>query len=122
MQQIKSFAGEFAGKKGYSRHIAARPVQARDQAELDWIGAERENNWNRGGGSLRRKGGWTRIERHDHGHPALNEFCRKWGQSKHTVIRPAIFYLHRPTLDEAGRSEALTECGHIAFFLSTGTR
>ena len=43
-QQIKPLARELGGEKTYCCDIAAGPVRAGNQAQLDWIGANREDS------------------------------------------------------------------------------
>jgi hypothetical protein len=108
-QQIKPLAHELAENRCQSCHVAAS-----DQAEFKRIGAEQEKYWNSRGGVPRRKRRGASIESHDHGHLALDEFCRKRQQSPSLVICPAEFYRHVAALDVARRCETLEECRYAA--------
>src|SRR5262245_23632415 len=47
LSELHPFRRDFTGHLRYASDIRAGPAQARDQSELDWIAASRENNRDR---------------------------------------------------------------------------
>src|SRR5262249_15591648 len=92
--------------------VAAGPVEAPDDAELDGIAADREHD----GYRCRRRLGcqYRRITalRHNERHMAAHEFCRQRGKPIVVTLRPAVFDRDVLAFDVAGFLQTLAECGN----------
>jgi hypothetical protein len=118
VQQSQPLRPERIEQEARSRRVAARPVEARNEANLDRVGTRCENDRDGRGRGLsgdRRRGAAGRC---DHGHLAADEIgCERW-QSVASTLGPAVFDRDIPAFDIAGFVETLAECGHVAGDLS----
>jgi hypothetical protein len=89
--------------------VAARPVEAGDEAQFDWIAATEENDGNGGGCGLgyQRRTGITG----DNGDLTANEVGRHGPQSIVLAFAPAIFDRNVPAFNVADLLQAVAECG-----------
>ena len=111
MQQPKQLCPKLRPHEADTGDIAARPVEAGDEAEFDRVAAAYEDDRDR---RSRRLGCNCRggVVRGDHCHLTAYQIGCEVGQSIVLVLRPAILDRHVPALDVAGLAQALAECGH----------
>ena len=108
VQQPKQLGRQVNNSKDDTRGVAARPVEACDQAGSDRIGSDDEYDRRRRGcgfGCLRR----PRATRYDRGHLPADEIGRQSRQPIWLIFRPAILEGDVPALDKSGVVEALPE-------------
>jgi hypothetical protein len=90
MQQLEPLSGQLSVKKRYACYVATRPVEADDEARLDRIDAEEEDDRNcrsrRLGSECRR-----RAVGDNHAYPPTNQIGRQIRQSIDLALRPAVF-------------------------------
>jgi hypothetical protein len=87
------------------REVAARTVEAGDEADLDRVGADPKNDRDC---LSRRLGGqccWCGV-RNDDGNLTANQIGGQGGQSIVAAFRPTVFDHHVPALDIAGLGQA----------------
>ena len=93
---------------GHARDVAARPVQAGDEAKLDRVGAQFEDDRNSRGRRLcrerRRSAG-----RGNHGHLTMNQIGHHRRQPITLILRPAVFDRDVLALDVAGFAQPLAK-------------
>jgi hypothetical protein len=92
--------------------ICARPVEAGDKAEFDWVGAGDKDD---GNGRRRRFGRERRCyapHRDDDGHLTSNQIGRQGGDPIILTLRPAVVDGHVPALDVAEFVQPYLESGH----------
>ena len=105
------FAASSTAEEAHAGDIAARPVEAGDEANSDRVGADREHDRNRRGGGFRgKRRSVARCD--DHCHLAADQIGRQRWQPIVLILRPAVFDRDVLTFDIAGLLQALTECGH----------
>jgi hypothetical protein len=75
---------------GHARNITAGPVKARDEAELDGIAADFEDNRNCLGCCLSRERGWS-GGRGNHSDLTMNKVVHHHQQPVTLTLSPAIF-------------------------------
>jgi hypothetical protein len=92
----------------HARKVAARSVQAGDQALLDRIAPDIEDNRDRGSRRLGRLCGRS-AGRGNHADLTTNEIGRQSRQAIVLVVRPAVFKRHVLPLDKASFAEPLAE-------------
>ena len=92
-----------------ARDIAARMVEALNQAQLHGVGPVFEDYRYRGSRRLCRQCDGRVTTGRYHGHRAANEVCDQRGQPIKVVFYPAIFDRDVSAFDIAGLTEALTE-------------
>ena len=86
---------------GHAGDVAARPVKAGDEAELDRVAARFEDDRNGRGRRLRRKR--RRSGRcGNHGHPTMNQISHHCRQPISSTLRPTVFDRHVLAIDVAG--------------------
>src|SRR5215831_2015591 len=117
MQQPKLLCPKLRRNEGDTGDVAARPVETGDEAELNRVAAGYEDDRDR---RSRRLGYNCRgdIMRSDHRYLPAYQIGREVGQSVVLVLRPAILDRHILTLDVAGFTNALPECGQITCTIS----
>src|SRR5262249_25436280 len=110
MQQPKPLCPKFRRQDGDTGHVAARPVETGNAAELNRVAAGCEDDRDRRSRRLGRncRGGVTRS---DHCHLTAYKIGCEVGQSIVLVLRPAILDRHVLAFDVAGFTSALPECG-----------
>ena len=109
-QQLQSLRPQHGVEKDHARDVAARPVEAGDEAVLDRVAPGREDDRYRRGCGLGRE---RRIAvPDDHGHRPANQFSHQSRQSIRAIFRRAKFDRDVLALDEAGFLQALAERGH----------
>ena len=109
-QQLQPLRAQHAGEKAHARDVAARPVEAGDQALLDRVAPAREDDRHRRGcglGRERRNG-----VPDDHGHRPANQIGHQSRQPIGLILRRAEFDRDVLALDEACFLQALAERGH----------
>src|SRR5262249_12456844 len=104
-------AGRKDGRGATRRHISARPVQAGHQTELDWVYPDKENNGDRCGGRLGRKGRRGAANRGDHRHLTAHKVSRQRRQLIVLPQREAVFERDVFSLDQARLLQALAGRG-----------
>src|SRR5262249_18039408 len=108
-------AGGFSARRDWRaatpRHISARPVQAGHQTELDWVYPDKENNGDRCGGRLGRKGRRGAANRGDHRHLTAHKVSRQRRQLIVLPQREAVLERDVFSLDKARLLQALAERG-----------
>ena len=75
VQQLQSLRRDFDAQLGHARDVAARPVKAGDEPDLDGVGAPFEDDWNGRGRRLCRKCGHS-GGRGNYGNFAMNQIGR----------------------------------------------
>ena len=109
-QQLQSLRPQHAAEKAHAGDVAARPVEAGDQALLDRVAAAPEDDRHRRGCGL---GGERRIVvPDDHGHRPAEQIGHQGRQSISLIVRRAILDRDVLALDEARVLQALPERGH----------
>jgi len=76
-QQFEPFRSQCGDGKVHAGHIAARPVEAGNEAEFDRVGAGRENDRNGRGRSFRGDCRRAAAGRKDHCHLTTNQIGRQ---------------------------------------------
>ena len=109
MQQLQALCDRADSEGAHTGHIAARSVEARDQAKLDRVGAHHENDWYRWGRRFGGQRGRRAVGRHDHSHPMLNQVGGHDRQSIVAALRPTIFDRDVLALDVASFGQALVK-------------
>src|SRR5262249_3979521 len=108
-------AGGFSARRDWRaatpRHISARPVQAGHQTELDWVYPDKENNGDRCGGRLGRKGRRGAANRGDHRHLTAHKVSRQRRQLIVLPQREAGFERDGFSLDKTRLLQALAGRG-----------
>ena len=94
------FAPSSAGEKAHAGDVAARPVEAGDEAAADRVAADREDDRNRCGCGLGRQRRSVPL-RDDHGHLPANQFGRQRRQPIELTLRPAVFDRDVLALDDS---------------------
>ena len=92
--------------------VAARPIEAHDQAGCDRIDAIYEDNWNRCGCRVGRKCRGAASRRDDHGHAPADNIPGQRYKSIGLTIRGAEINRHVPAFDVTGVFQGLAECRH----------
>jgi hypothetical protein len=77
VQQPKSLWQRRNIKQGYTRHVAARSVEARYKTQCNRVTAYPKDNRNRGGGSLGCQRSWRAGKHDDDIHLTANEISGK---------------------------------------------
>jgi hypothetical protein len=111
-QQLQPLCSQNGDERAHTRHVAARPVEAGDKAELDWIAASDEDDRDCRGGPFRRKRRDGTAARGNERDFAADEISRKRRQSVVLALCPTVFDCHIPALSEPGFIETLGKCGH----------
>src|SRR5262245_32934540 len=89
--------------------VAARPIHARDQAELDRIVSDAKRDGYRACGGFRGERCRSRKRRCDHHHLPLHEIGRQSRQALVSLLGPAIFDRDVVAVDVAVVCQALTK-------------
>jgi hypothetical protein len=98
-----------------SREVAAGPAKTGDEAKLDRVFADQEDDGNRRSCGLGcGDGRWTRG--HDHRDPSLHQFRRQRRQPIDLVVGPAVFDRDVLAFDQARVFQALAECTQAVSF------
>ena len=90
MQQFQPLWRDLHAQIGHARHVAARSVQASDEAEPDRIGPNFEYNRNGRGRRLGRERRRSSA-RSNNSHMTFNQIRRHRGQPINLLLRPAVF-------------------------------
>src|SRR5262245_53336887 len=109
VQQAEPLAGDQVAEPAHSGDIAARPVEARHVALLDWVAARREHNRN---GLGRRHGsqhGSAASRRGDHSDLAADQIRRKRRQSIVLIFCKTGFDCDVAAIDIAGFTQTTAE-------------
>ena len=109
-QQLQPLRPQHAAEKADARDVAARPVEAGDEAVPDRVAAGREDNRYRRGCGLGRER--RIVVADDHGHRPADQISRQSRQPIRLIFRLAEFDRDVLALDEAGFLQALAERGH----------
>jgi len=113
-QQLQPLRFELHAHHGDPGDVAARPVEAGNEGELERVGGHVEDDWN---GRRCRLGGHRRrgtADRNDRRNVPVDQLRRQRRQAIVMTLRPAVFEPHILTFDIAGRFQALMNRGHIA--------
>jgi hypothetical protein len=108
-QQLQPFPRDRRSEEARAGDIAARPVEASDEAQFDRVAATIEKDGNGGGcrlGDQRRTG-----IRYDHGDLTANQIGRQSRQSIELALGPAIFDRDVAAFDVVGILQTVAECG-----------
>ena len=101
VQQFQPLRRYLHVQLGHARDVAARPVKAGDEAELDRVAAHFEDDRNGRGRRLCRKRRRS-AGRGNHGHLTMNQIGRHCRQPIVLVFRPAVFDRDVLALDVTG--------------------
>ena len=102
-------------------HVPARPIETGDEAGLDRVAADVEDDRDRRGCRLGGEGRTETAGRRDHGHLALNQVGRQCRQSIALPFRPTIFDRDIAALDIAGLLQPLAKGGQVRHERSAAT-
>src|SRR5262249_13938652 len=111
MQQPQPLCPEISAELSEACDVSARPVEARNQADLHWIGRVREDNWNFCGGRFRRECGGGATSGRDNRYLALNQIGSQGWQAIELIVCPAIFDRNILAFGIAGLLQTLPEGG-----------
>src|SRR5262245_3776792 len=114
VQQFQSLRLEFLPQRGHARDVAARSVQAGDQAELHRITPGREDDRDRRGCALCRDCSEHLTGRGNHCHLSTDQVRSQSRQPVVLLLCPAIFDRDVSAFDIAGFGEALAEGAQAA--------
>src|SRR5262249_1090128 len=111
MQEFQPLRRQFTADKVDACRVAARPWDASDEPELDWVFGEDEDNGDRRG---RRLGCKRRSVAacDDYRNLSANQFERQLLQPVVFALGPAVFDRNVFALDKAGLLQALTKSSH----------
>src|SRR5262245_53805235 len=90
--------------------VAARSVQAGDEAKLDRVAAGAEDDRNCRGAGFGGERGWCSTGTDDDGNAATDQIGRQFRQPLGFIVRPSVFDLYVATLGEADFTQAFAEC------------
>jgi len=93
--------------------VAARSIEAVNEADFDRIGAARVHDRDRRGRGFGGESRGYAARRRDDGHRPVYEIGRQFRQPIVIAVGPTVFDRHVAALDIAGFTEALTECGQV---------
>ena len=96
------FGADSASNQLIAGHVAARPVEAGDQARPDRVSAAIEDDRDRRGRRFGRQSGAEAAGRGNHGHLAADQFGRQRRQSIALPVRPTVLDRDILALDIAG--------------------
>jgi hypothetical protein len=110
--QFQSFWPERRGAHRYGRGVAARPIEARNEAEFDWITSRRQDDWRRRDRGP--DGTYVDVETagEDHSHLAGDEIGRQRLQPIKLTFGPTEFDRHIAARDITVFIEPLAERRH----------
>jgi hypothetical protein len=103
MQQLHAFWSQNTHKGAYSGEIAAGSFETVDEAQLDRVGADREDNRNGSGRCVCRKCRWE-VDGNDHSHVPAHQFGRRKEGTKGRRISGDLVPVRNP----------ITRCGSCA--------
>src|SRR6516162_5234556 len=103
---------QLIGEKIDPRQIAARPIEAGDEAQPDRVFADAEGDRDRRRCRLGCECRSGTSGRNDYCYLPVNQFGCQLRQPLELTLSPAIFDRHVLALDIAGVLEALAECAH----------
>src|SRR5262249_17503295 len=117
VQRLQHFRHYVAGKKAHTGNVAAGPVQTIDEAHLDRIAADSENNWNR---SRCRLGGYRRVVRHcgNDRHSAPDQVASERRKPISLALGRSVLDYYILAFDIANLTQALAEFSqpmHVSF-------
>src|SRR5262245_6540994 len=90
--------------------VAARSVQAGDEAKLDRVAAGAEDDRNCRGAGFGGERGWCSTGTDDDGNAATDQIGRQFRQPLGFIVRPPVFDLYVAALGEADFTQAFAEC------------
>ncbi len=90
LQQLQLLRDQRIGEEAHAR-VAAWPVHAGHESELDRIGADREHDGYARGGGLGGERGSGRAAGGEYRDPAGHQLGRKRRQAIELIVRPAVF-------------------------------
>jgi hypothetical protein len=86
VHQLKVFCDHLTGENSDAREIAARTVEARNEATRDWVGANQKNDWDRLCRRLERMRSWCATPNNDNGHLTANQSRRDERQNRLSAL------------------------------------
>src|SRR5262249_11867516 len=87
VQQLQSLRRQQNGEKAHARDVAARPIEAGDKAELDWVAAGCKDDWPLRGCCLGRQCR-SSAAGSNHGHLTMNQIGRHRREPITSAFRP----------------------------------
>jgi hypothetical protein len=108
-QQSEPFCPQESCEERGASHVGARAVEARDEAFLDRVLADAEDDRNGTGGRFRRPRRLVSTNRDEHVHAAADKLRRERWQSIVLTLSPAKFDCHVAALDVARCGKGLAE-------------
>jgi hypothetical protein len=111
VQEPEPFGLDLRVHRGDTGDVATRPAEAGDEAGLDRVYANAEDDWNRRGRCLRRKCRGS-THRDNDSHLTAYEIAYQHGQLIVVALGPAILDDHVAALDIAGFAQSFTDCRH----------
>src|SRR5262249_53161410 len=109
-KQLQSLRSQHGAEKAHPGDVAARPVEARDEAVPHRIGSRREDDRHRGGCGLSRKR--RIVVADDRRYPTADQIGGQIRQPIKVIFRRVVFDRDVPTIDVAGFLQALAERGY----------
>lgn len=103
------FRSQLSRQKIDTREVAARPGEARNKTNPNWVFSNDEGNGDRGGCRLGRGRSSNSAGRDDHGGPSVNQIGCQRRQPIKLIVSPAIIDRHVLALDKASILQALAE-------------
>src|SRR5262245_34771280 len=94
MQQFEPLRRELDVQAGDTCEVSARPIEARNKSELDWVETDLEDDRYRRGRRLCGRYPSDAPERGDHGHLATNQIGHQCRQPIVVAFCRAIFDCH----------------------------
>jgi hypothetical protein len=102
VQQFQPLRYQLRVQRRHAREVAARAVQAGNEAKLDRVDPGIEHDRNRRGRRPGRKCRKKSSRRGNHDHLATNQVGREFRQAFVVAFRPSILDQHIEALDIAG--------------------
>src|SRR5262245_24723224 len=112
-QQTQPFRPQINCEPTHSCDVFARSTEAGDEARLDGVATEGEDDRNGGGGGFGRTCRWATPGRNDHSHPLIHQVCCQPRQAVISAIGPAEGDMRIPALNVASFAQAAPECGNV---------
>src|SRR4029077_5654789 len=112
VQQSKSLRFQCCGENAYPGDISTGPIDACDEAELNWVGTDRAHDWNRRGCSFGRE--IAAAGSNDYRNLTADQIASQRLQAIGTTLSPAKFDASVLILDDPGFVQSPAKCFDIA--------
>jgi hypothetical protein len=121
MQQAEPLGSQIGAQQGNAGDIAARSVQAHDNAGPHRVGATQKYNRNAGSRRLHGRNSAGTEAGRDYSRPSPDEIGGKGRQPIVLVFSPAIFDNYVLPLGESNFAQAFLECRYVRIVVLPGT-